>query len=402
MSDDLRDVRTVRQEVARLLAEGVDGARRRERGAFAGLAGARAGRIVLFGAGGLGRRCLAGLRRHGIEPVAFADTNARLWNTTVDGLRVMRPSDAAAEYGASAAFVVTIWGARASDGTADRIAALRARGCETVVPFAPLFWSYPEGVLPHYTVDVPHKVIEQSADVLKAFDLWADPASQREYLAQLRWRLFFDVDGLGTPDVATIYFPPDLLRVRDDEAFVDCGAFDGDTLRQFVQVSGGAFRRYTAFEPDPDNLARLRDSVAALPAPVRQRIDVVNAAVAAARGTVTFAAGGGPSSHVGGGDLEVDTVAIDEHFGADRVTFVKMDIEGAEPDALRGAAAHVGRDAPVLAVSCYHRQDHLWSIPLQIASMRDDYAFFLRPHDREAWDLVCYAIPRERLPRNPA
>jgi len=312
-------------------------------------------------------------------------------------VRVLRPADAAASFGKTATFVVSIWGARASDGTSDRIKALHALGCETVVPFAPLFWRYPEGVLPHYTVDLPHKVVEQASDVLKAFDLWADAGSQREYVAQLRWRLFFDVDGLGVPDVRTIYFPPDLLRLHDQEAFVDCGAFDGDTLRQFLTVSGGAFRRYTAFEPDPDNSAQLREVVQALPADVRERIDVVNAAVAASRGRVSFAAGGGPASHLGGGDLEVDTVTIDDYLAGEGVTFIKMDIEGAEPDALRGAARHIRDDAPVLAVSCYHRQDHLWSIPLQIASMRDDYAFFLRPHDLEAWDLVCYAIPRARL-----
>jgi FkbM family methyltransferase len=337
------------------------------------------------------------LRRHGIEPVAFADNNARLWNSQVDGVPVLRPADAAKQFGTSAAFVISIWGARAADRTADRIAALHALGCETVVPFAPLFWRYPEGVLPHYTVDLPHKVIERSADVFAAFDLWSDEASRREYVAQLRWRLACDFAGLGEPDVASIYFPTDVVRLEPDETFVDCGAFDGDTLRQFLAVSGGAFEKYVAFEPDPENSARLRRSVEAMPAAVRDRIAIVNAAVAQTAGTVRFAAGGGPSSHVGAGNLEVNTVALDDHLGAARVTFIKMDIEGAEPDALAGAARHIGRDTPILAVSCYHRQDHLWAIPLLIQAMHGDYAFYLRPHDLEGWDLVCYAIPRSRL-----
>jgi hypothetical protein len=73
-----------------------------------------------------------------------------------------------------------------------------------------------------------------------------------------------------------------------------------------------------------------------------------------------------------------------------------MDIEGAEPDALRGAATLIREKSPLLAISCYHQQDHLWSIPLLIQSLNPDYRFYLRPHDLEGWDLVCYAIPNQR------
>jgi hypothetical protein len=52
--------------------------------------------------------------------------------------------------------------------------------------------------------------------------------------------------------------------------------------------------------------------------------------------------------------------------------------------------------SPILAISCYHLQDHLWSIPLLINSLNPDYDFYLRPHDLEVWDLVCYAIPCSR------
>jgi FkbM family methyltransferase len=382
--------------VQELLAEGADAARARERRAFDDLAGGARESIVLFGAGGLGRRCLAGLRRYGMEPLAFADNNALLWGSEVDGLSVLSPDAAASRYGKTAAFVITIWRARGSDRMRDRINALRSLGCDIVVPFGPLAWRYPDGVLPQYGVDLPHKVFEQAADVLTAFDLWSDAPSKREYIAQLRWRLFFDFDGMGAPAAETIYFPPDLLRLRPDELFVDCGAFDGDTLRDFLVASNGSFERYLAFEPDPDNCARLNASLAGLPDAVRQRIDITRAAVASTDGTVSFASGDGPSSRVGDGDLEVEAIALDRFLGDRRPTFIKMDIEGAEPDALAGVSRHIRDDAPILAISCYHRQDHLWSIPLLIHSINSDYSFYLRPHDLEGWDLVCYAIPHSR------
>ena len=388
----------VTPSVQELLVEDVAAARARERRAFDDLAGPSRGSIVLFGAGGLGRRCLAGLRRYGVEPLAFADNNPRLWGTEIEGLPVLSPAGAAARYGANAAFVVTIWGARGSDRMTDRIDALRALGCKTVIPFGQLAWRYPDGVLPHYGVDLPHKTLEQSVEVLQAFDLWADEASRLEYTAQLRWRLTFDFDGMAPPAVETIYFPPDLIRLRPDELFVDCGAFDGDTLRQFLAVSNGAFAKYIAFEPDPANFARLSESVAGLPDEVRRRIEMKCAAISTKDGTVRFSSGAGPSSHVGDGDMEVEAIALDRYLERDRPTFIKMDIEGAEPDAIAGAARHIRDASPILAISCYHRHDHLWSIPLLINSINGGYAFFLRPHDLEGWDLVCYAIPRSRLP----
>ena len=74
-----------------------------------------------------------------------------------------------------------------------------------------------------------------------------------------------------------------------------------------------------------------------------------------------------------------------------------MDIEGAEPDAIRGASRAIEAEAPILTVCSYHQQDHLWTIPLLIHSIRPDYRFFLRPHLLEVWDLVCYAVPETRL-----
>jgi FkbM family methyltransferase len=381
-----------------LLAEGVQAARAREVRAFDDLAAPVGSSILLFGAGGLGRRCLAGLRRHGIKPVAFADNNPKLWDTQVEGIPVLSPADAAKRFGASAVFVITIWGALASDRMSDRERQLRSLGCEKVIPFGPLFWKYPEHVLPHYGADVPHKVIQRADDVLRAFDLWSDDESRREYIAQLKWRLFFDFETMAAPARDAIYFPDDLVKVREDEVFVDCGAFDGDTVNAFLAKSRLAFKRIFAFEPDPVNFARLSESVANLPKEVRARIDLKCAALSALDGAVSFSAQGSPSSFVGEGELKVEAVTMDRYVRDASPTFIKMDIEGAEPEALIGATNHIRETSPLLAVSCYHRQDHLWSIPLLIRSLNPGYTFYLRPHDLDGWDLVCYGIPRSRIP----
>jgi hypothetical protein len=93
----------------------------------------------------------------------------------------------------------------------------------------------------------------------------------------------------------------------------------------------------------------------------------------------------------------VDCIVLDEFLTGKRPTWIKMDIEGAEFDALTGARQLIERGAPILTVCVYHQQDHLWEIPLLMRSFRPDYCFFLRPHFLESWDVVCYAIPPARL-----
>jgi FkbM family methyltransferase len=382
--------------VRQLLAEGRAEAINRERSSFDMAFAASSGQVVLFGAGNLGRKTLAVARRLGIEPVAFADNNPRLWNTLVNGLTVLSPQAAAHQYGSRAIFLITIWRGEAVDRMAQRQQQLRTLGCQHVITFLPLFWRAADLVLPHYAVDLPHKVHDQADHVTDACGLWDDEASRYEYLAQVRWRLFGDFDKLPDPVRHTIYFPRDLCRLVDSEVFVDCGAYDGDSLESFLQQSCGTFRSIFSFEPDPQNFVRLAGRVAKLPQ--RDCIKLHQAAVGWHTGTVHFSASGDESSCVGViGKSVVDCVALDEALASVEPTYIKMDIEGAELDAIAGASELIRSYSPVLAICSYHRQDHVWQIPLLIRSLNPNYRFFLRPHLAEVWDLVCYAIPEHRL-----
>jgi len=382
-----------------LLSEPVEAARARERRAFDDAVRGRP--LVLMGSGGLGRRALAGLRAAGVSPLAFADNDLSRQGTDQDGLRVLSPEDAAREFGATAAFVVTIWGANSPHRFAHSRAQLHELGCDVVVPFPYLFWKYDRDLLPHYLVDLPHHVLEQADDVRRGYALWSDDASRAEYVAQVRLRLLADFDGLSHPVAHPQYFPDDLYEWRDDEVIVDGGAYDGDSLRSLVVLHGDAFKKVIAFEPDPANFAKLGATVAALPREWRERIVTLRMALGDASDTLPMVASGTASSSMGAGaggaTVQVAVEPLDDVIGADRPTLVKLDIEGAEPEALLGARRTITTNGPVCAICVYHRQDHLWRLPLMLHEFRDDYAFFLRPHNEEGWDLVCYAVPVARL-----
>jgi hypothetical protein len=95
--------------------------------------------------------------------------------------------------------------------------------------------------------------------------------------------------------------------------------------------------------------------------------------------------------------VEVESRRLDDILNGEIPTFIKMDIEGSEPDALIGATNRIKESQPVLAISVYHKQSDIWEIPLLIKSLSDNYSFFLRSHRDESWDLVCYAVPANRL-----
>ena len=359
--------------------------------------------IVLMGAGGLGRRTAAGLRTAGIEPLAFADNAPGRQGTRLDGIRVLAPAEAAGEFGQTAAFVVTIWGAGSPHRFDHSRTQLAALGCDVVVPFPLLGWAHPAALLPHYLQDEPHHVLEQKVAVRRGLVLWEDDASRAEYVAQVRFRLDADFAGLSHPVAHPQYFPDDLFAWDPAEWIVDGGAYDGDSIRDLVRVHGDAFAHVLAVEPDPVNFARLEATVAALSPSLRSKLDCRQLALAAqpgtlhldAQGTASSATSVGPAS----GALAVQAVTLDSILGGARPTLIKLDIEGAEPDALEGARGSIVAHGPVIAVCVYHRQDHLWRIPLMLREWRSDYAFFLRPHNEEGWDLVCYAVPRARLSR---
>jgi FkbM family methyltransferase len=391
---------SLHRELADLLAESTAHAIVREQSAFnACVARIGSSDVVLFGAGGLGRRVAQGLRRAGTPPLAFTDNDARRWGTELDAIPVLSPAEAARRFGASAAFVVTIWGAGSPHRFEQSRAQLEALGCVAISAFPPLLWRVPEGTLPHYCQDLPHHVLEQAPAATRALELWADEASRREYVSQMRFWLLADFDGLSHPVPHPQYFPNDLLDLSAGELFVDCGAFTGDTLRSFLDA-GHTLNRAIALEPDPINLSALRQSIEELG--IADRVAVHAVGAGREHGRAWLDASGTAASAVrpaedGGAGTPIDIVPLDDLLRDERPTFVKMDIEGAEPEALAGAREMVRRHRPVLAVSAYHVQDHLWRIPLQIAAMTEDYRFFLRPHNEEGWDLVCYAIPAERL-----
>jgi len=378
-----------------ILSEPLSDVEDRERSAFDRLLAASGQRVVLFGAGTLGRKALESLRGIGVEPLAFADNSPSKWGTSVDRLPVLSPRDAAARYGSSALFVVTIWSLGHSY-SASR-AMLERLGCSRVESASSLRWKFAGRMLPDYCQELPHKLYQQKTEVRKAACLWADNHSCREYMSHVKWRALGDLGALHSPVADESYFLDSLYRIKDHEVFVDCGAYTGDTAQQVI-CRNAAFSRIVAIEADPRNFGRLTQWINTLDASVASRIRTLNVAVGARSGRMHFRASGDEGAHLSpDGDVFVECVPLDDLLADAQPTFIKMDIEGAELEALEGARRIIQTDRPILSICVYHKQDDLWRIPLFIHALGEGYRLLLRPHEVDGWQLVCYAVPEDRL-----
>ena len=388
---------TTEARLEQLLAEGGRAAQVRERAAFDEVASPYQNRIVIYGAGVLGQRTLAGLRANGTEPLAFADRNAAVWGGTLDGVEVLSPEDAIRKFGPDAVFVVAVWNPTLPGGLARLCSELRQSGCRRVAPFISLFWKHAGTFLPYYLWDLPSRIYSSARGIHDALAVFTDSSSRLEFVNHLELRLTGNFECLSRPDSEPQYFPRNLFRIAPDECFIDCGAYDGDTLRGFVDWTGGSFRKAIAFEADPTNFDALRRVIAS-DRRFRGRVDANQVAVGRERSKVRFAACGLANAAISdSGDTEVDCVSLDDSVFDDAPTYIKMDIEGAELDALEGARATLRRHDPVLAICTYHAQDHLWRVPLKIRELAPDSSLVLRPYCEDGFDLVCYAIPASRM-----
>jgi len=362
----------------------------RERNTFDQLAAPCSDSIVLFGAGHLGKYIASGLAKAGVSIRAFADNNPKLWGTEVRGFPVLKPEDAVQQFGANAAFVVTIY-----HGSAAR-KQLRGLGCRIVVSFVPLCWKFGEIFIPESCLDYPHLIRDREDDIRRCFGIFADELSRREFVEQLKFRYWLDFDSMSPSRLPQeTYF---LVPTRDDEVFADCGALDGDSIRAFIDHSGGHFEHVVGFEPDPNSNKLLSDSMAKLPEPMRSHATAFPYAVGSRNEMVRFNVTSSAASKITtGGTAEVECRKLDDVPWPKTPTYIKMDIEGAEPEALAGARTLLASKLPVLAICVYHRSQHLWEIPSYIQSISDQYDIFLRRYAEDVWELVCYAVPRNRV-----
>jgi FkbM family methyltransferase len=347
---------------------------------------------IIFGSGQLGRRVAGLLKTHDITPIAFTDNNEKLWGSEIDGIRVFSPAEAVRLYGHSHPFIVAI-GTVGFQGFAN---ALQAKGVRMILPYHQLAWKFPDTFLPYYFLDTPENWIHHRHCVEAAYQLLHDDLSRSEFARQSLWRCTGDDNLIKDHTTGLHYFREDLFQLPENPIFVDCGAYDGDSIMEWIHFTKSEFSKVYAFEPDPDNLQRLNQTVSGLSTYLQERIRILPNATGSSAGVERFEVGRGVGSSISqAGEYDVQVVTLDETFADKPISMLKMDIEGAEFETLVGARQIIQRDRPILTICIYHHQKDLWRIPLYVASITTDYRFHIRRHTDTWFETVLYAIPNE-------
>jgi len=235
----------------------------------------------------------------------------------------------------------------------------------------------------------PRQTIATLAALDQLAPTLADDESRAVLWAVVLHRLSWSrrwLNAVASPPDA-VYFGEPFCAPGHDEVLVDGGAFDGDSLAAFLSRSGQACRHLHAFEPDPANADRLAARWGHDP-----RVTLHRAGLWSTSGRLRFAAAATPGSAVAeDGGLEIPVHALDD-LALDPVpTLIKLDVEGAEREVLRGGARTLIGCRPRLAIAAYHRVDDLVALPRLILACLPEASLRLRHYGRMMFDTVLYA-----------
>lgn len=182
------------------------------------------------------------------------------------------------------------------------------------------------------------------------------------------------------------YFDKTIVQCDEEEVFVDCGAYIGDTFLEFTK--NFEFKKAFLFEPDKSIKKILEKNVIAY----KDKVQIINAGAYSANGKISFFETGiGTGKVTNDGLNEIDVKKIDDVVDLP-VTFIKMDIEGSELEALKGAESIIRTDKPKLAICIYHKNEDFFEIPNYIVSLVPDYRLYVRHYSDTSSETVLYCV----------
>lgn len=252
-----------------------------------------------------------------------------------------------------------------------------------------------------YSIEDMKKIIDKNKMKIDfVYQALADEESRRVFLNLLYYRITNDIRllELSYEKRHPQYFPnptDQIFTFGDDEVFVDAGAYDGNTSLEFVTQVNHKYKHIYAFEPDSLMFSIVKEM---LKVKKLRNFNVYQAGLYNKKSKMGFCEDPltGSSSISETNNSSIDTVSLDELLFDEgiKITYIKMDIEGAEAEAIDGSTKIINRDHPKMAISIYHKENDLWELPYKILTEYSNYELYVRHYTDITTETICYAVPR--------
>ena len=302
-------------------------------------------KIIIYGMGNGADKIISELDRLGIQIHGIMASDDFVRGQTFHGFTVKKLADFPKDI-----IILTAFGSQRND-VIEHILSLS----QTYTLFAPDVPVYGDTIF-------NHAFYQQNKDKInKVFDILADDFSKKVLENEIRFKLTGNIRYL-----TEIFTDKDeifrILNLTEKESYLDLGAYRGDTIQEFLHYTNGSYRHITALEPDKKTFKKLKAYAKTL------------------------------DNH-STGSQKLAVTKTDTLFQIQRVSYIKIDVEGAELQALKGGTDTLKRDKPKLNIALYHRSEDIFTLPLLIHDINPNYRLYLRQHPHiPAWDLNLYGI----------
>lgn len=230
-------------------------------------------------------------------------------------------------------------------------------------------------------------ILENENPLKEAYSLLGDDLSRKVYKCILSFQYSGDLKYLDscTTDKDEAFR---ILNLGEDESYLDLGAYNGDTIEEFLSYTDGKYKSITAFEPSAKSFKKLSDYCAGMDKVSLWQLGSYN------KNTVlNFNTKQGRNCAINENGTPVQVARADTILCGKRITYAKLDVEGAEKATFEGMENTLKLFKPKLNVAAYHRSEDIFSLILQLKAINPDYKFYLRHHPYiPHWDTNLYCV----------
>lgn len=342
--------------------------------------------VILFGAAKMGMRFFDLLKENKVTLLVFCDNDQTKFGKKINNTEIISPKILAKKYPKTTQIIISSLN---DEEIKDQLITLGFKNVWSYSYFVTIFSEKFSSV--SLTTNIK-QIFSNKKSVVAAFNLLEDSTSKKVFLNILNYRLTLNKKFLNkiVEKEKIVYFDNDIISLSNNEVLLDGGAYNGDTVSLFIKATNNKFSKIYCFEPDLLSFNELKKFVAKNSK--KSLIKCLKYGLGTVKSTAYFNDIGALDSAISNtGKIKIEIVPIDQYID-EKISLIKLDIEGYEKEVLLGASNTIKLHKPKLAICAYHHQNDLWEIPLLIKKLNPKYQLYLRQYDSFLFDTVCYGV----------